>query len=428
MAEAPPKLLTAASPRSLAWARQRSQLTRADVAKKLRLKSIDADTVARWERSDGAPTAAQIRKLAEIFRVPERWLYYDEPPRVFDELGIVDFRAGAKQPLVDPSPNLRSVIEHARAVQDWVIEFRERESQEPVGFVGTRSSKDRPEQVAEHLRTLLDFEALRAAATDGNDLFERLRARLEAEGVLVLRMGHVRNTTAWALDPDEFKGFTLIDEDRRAPLIFINRKELDEAHLFTLAHELAHLVTGGSGVSNEDIVDIDEQRPRIERFCDAVAEQLLLPTREFERIWADRRKLESVGLKQIAKELKVTSVVAARRAASRGYATAKALRRYVDVQRRDAAAKALAVKERQRRGPGPVQTVPARFGKVLAKLMASSAVSGAAGGSDALDLLGVRFSVAQTLATRGTSRRPDDPRPRVEPKHYPRIEIQDGWR
>jgi Zn-dependent peptidase ImmA (M78 family) len=404
-------------------------MSHAEVAEKLRVKSVDAETVAGWERSEGAPTAAQVRKLAKMFRIPERWLYYDEPPRVFDDLGVVDFRAGVEQPLTKPSPNLRSAIEHAYAVQAWVVEYREREGDEPVEFVGARSSNERPEKVAEYLRARLDFEALRTAAKDGKDLFETLRTRIEAEGVLVLRMGHVGNTTAWALDPDEFKGFTLIDEDRRAPLVFINRKDLDDAQLFTLAHELAHLVTGGSGVSNEDIADLDDRRPSIERFCDAVAEELLLPTREFERAWADGRKLDSARLAAVAKRLKVTPVVAARRATTTGYAKANALRKYVDGQRRDAAAKALEAKDRQDRGPGPVQTVPARFGKGLTKLLASSAVSGAGGGVDALDLLGVRFDVAQKLASPGASRRKAEaPPPRVEPKRYPLIELKDGWR
>jgi Zn-dependent peptidase ImmA (M78 family) len=260
------------------------------VAEKLKRRTIDASTVKGWERGKGQPSVAQVKALADIFRIPERWLYYDEPPRVFDDLGIVDFRTRDRRPLTTLSQNLRSAIEHALAIQAWVAEHRARDQDAPVDLVGAKSDRESARAVADYLRKTVEVERLRESADSADDFFKALRRKLEALGVLVLRMGQVANKTAWSLDPDEFKGFTLIDEDQLAPLIFINRKDLDDAQLFTLGHELAHLVTGGSGVSNEDIENFDEDKPDIERFCDEVAEELIVPATRFEQAWGKKSK------------------------------------------------------------------------------------------------------------------------------------------
>ena len=87
------------------------------------------------------------------------------------------------------------------------------------------------------------------------------------------------------LDPKEFRGFALADPF--APLVFINGKDAKAAQIFTLAHEIAHLWLGESGVSNPQadfVEDADfladaESTPQhsSERWCDSVAAELLLP-------------------------------------------------------------------------------------------------------------------------------------------------------
>ena len=58
-------------------------------------------------------------------------------------------------------------------------------------------------------------------------------------------MGH---STRHSLDANEFQGFAV--SDPYAPVVFINDTDARAAQIFTLAHELAHIWIGATGISN----------------------------------------------------------------------------------------------------------------------------------------------------------------------------------
>lgn len=413
MPEASPENI---SPAALAWARERALLSHAEVAKRLRRRSINAATIESWERGDAQPSAAQVRSLAQIFGVPARWLSYNTPPLAFDELGLVDFRTKDGRPLTTPSLNLRGAIEHALAMQTWAVDYRRRAGNAAVPLVGSCTQASGVASVAEHLRQALDVERVRAEASGADEFLKSLRQQLERVGLIVFRMGQVANKTAWSLDPEEFKGFTLIDEERLAPLVFVNRKDLEDAQLFTLGHELAHVATGGSGVSNEDIEHVDNDRPAIERFCDDVAEELLLPSEQFKAAWGKKKATFDEALaKEVGDKFKVSSLVAGRRAATLKRAPVPSFRSFVARCRESLSEK--------RRGGSVYVTMPAWYGENLVQTMASVATTGSPAAADALELLGVKYTTALRLAA---PRRKQSTPTRMD--RFPLLRLNDAWR
>ena len=145
------------------------------------------------------------------------------------------------------------------------------------------------------------------------DALGHLRNKAEDAGVLVVFNGVVGNNTSRKLDPDEFQGFALVDE--YAPLVFVNNADFKAAQMFTLAHELAHLFVGKTGVSSFEHLKFDSNTT--ERFCDQVAAEFLVPTEELRAFWPIAERT-SDPFQSVARQFKVSSLVAARRACDLG--------------------------------------------------------------------------------------------------------------
>ena len=188
------------------------------------------------------------------------------------------------------------------------------EESDPLEFVGSFNVSTNYEDVADGMREALDLEPGWASdsPTWGSAL-RFLRDRIDEAGVLVFINGIVGNNTHRRLDPNEFRGFALIDE--YAPVIFVNNADFTSAQMFTLAHELAHIFVGEEGVSNfESMLPPDHAT---ENFCNSVAAEFLVPHADLGELWQTIAD-EAEPYRKIARQFKVSVIVAARRALDLG--------------------------------------------------------------------------------------------------------------
>lgn len=285
----------------LRWARDRSGLS-PDVVE-LKFPKLDA-----WESGETQPTLKQLESFAKATRTPLGMLFLEEPPDL--PLPIPDFRTVNDQVIAEPSPDLLDTIYAMQRRQQWLREYLIESDARPLQFVASVNLNADPVEVAASIRDELGIgENWAQNIPTWSDALRALRAAIEEAGILPVLNGVVGNNTHRRLNPQEFRGFVLVDE--YTPLIFVNGADAKAAQTFTLAHELAHIWIGAEGVSN-----LEETLPNntaVEIFCNKVAAEFLVPARELAQAWMVARAAAE-PFQQLARRFKVSPIVAARRA------------------------------------------------------------------------------------------------------------------
>lgn len=296
------------NPYILRWARERADLAAETLARKLGIKE---GQIVAWEEGAIRPTFKQAQNFAHHVHVPFGYLFLDEPP--VERLPIPDLRTVGDRIERNPSPEFRDVLSDVMRKWEWFSEYIREQQADPLPFVGRyRIGSSTPQEVAANISATLGInEALRQQAGSWEGFLSLLIRKADSVGICVLRNGVVGNNTHRPLSVEEFRGFVI--SDRYAPLIFLNGRDSKAAQIFTIAHELAHLWVGESGISNLSLATAREGVGDVERFCNDIAAEVLVPEQEFLHEWDFHRTL-SLNADEIARRFRVSSVVAARRA------------------------------------------------------------------------------------------------------------------
>lgn len=265
-----------------------------------------------WIGGDSQPTLAQLKKFAKATHVPIGYLFFNEPPE--ERLPMTDMRTKGNREIKNPTRDLLDTIHLCQIRQDWYRDFSEAEGKAKHPFVGSTRLNDDIEKVAVRMRRALGFSLkARAQFQTWENALQQFIQQAEDLGVLVMVSGVVGNNPTRKLDPEEFRGFALCDD--LAPLVFINGADTKAAQTFTLAHELAHIWLGKSGLSNVSVSPkAPAPRKLEEKWCNQVAAELLVP---LSVLRAEYRKCQSIGIEQrlelLAQRFKVSKLVILRR-------------------------------------------------------------------------------------------------------------------
>ena len=285
----------------LRWAMDRSGVTIDDLQRRF-------PNVRQWDTGERRPTLRQVESLARLTMTPLGFFFLAEPPE--ERLPVPYFRTLGGETPSGPSPDLLETIQTMEQRQAWMREYLIEQGQEPLPFVGSAQPRNPPVWVADRVRRALSLkEGWAARQPTWTDALRALRETIEDAGILVVVNGIVGNNTRRKLDPGEFRGFVLVDE--YAPLVFVNGADSKAAQMFTLAHELAHVFLGSSAAF--DLREMQAADDPTEQACNRGAAEFLVPERELRRIWPSV-KGDPEPFQAIARQFKVSSLVAARRA------------------------------------------------------------------------------------------------------------------
>jgi Zn-dependent peptidase ImmA (M78 family) len=269
------------TPGMITWARERAGFTPEAAA-------VTFKKIAAWEAGEAFPTYPQLEKLADTFKVPVAVFFFPQPPdlpsikETFRTLGSEQF---------DQIPSkIRLLLRKALTFQMSLAELNS--GRNPAERLITRDLAFQPNtsigRIADSVREYLGVPLEQQFGwRDTEVALEHWRDALLSVGVHVFKD---------QFRQDDFSGFCLYDDE--FPIVYINNTTTKTRQIFTLFHELAHLLFHTSGIDtlNDDYIDaLPRDEKRIEIICNRLAARLLVPEDAFDRAFSGRPATETTA-------------------------------------------------------------------------------------------------------------------------------------
>ena len=264
--------VTAVQPAVLKWARESLGLTIVDVAQKLKKSP---DIIQSWETGRSFPSYSQLEKLAyDIYKRPIALFFFPKPPE--ERTHRSEFRTLPDEELENLSSDTHLHIRKAHAYQLSLMEaFDERNPSDDkiwkrLELTPGKSIQRQAQMIREFLGITLEEQS---SWSKPEIALKKWREKIEAKGVFIFKESFKQK---------EISGFCLSHNE--FPVIYLNNSTTSTRQIFSLLHELAHLLFQVNGITKEDddyIKNLPAKEKKLEQFCNAIAAEILIPESDF---------------------------------------------------------------------------------------------------------------------------------------------------
>lgn len=260
-------------PSVMQWARESIGLSVEDVAERL---ARQPDDINRWESGAEAPTYVQLERLAyEVYKRPIAIFFLPEPPA--EHRPQSEFRT---LPTFDLNNLASDTFLHIRKAHAYQIALADlyagkNPAERKIWQLCPLDLRHTPANAAVAIRQELGVSVEEQAKSSDSDALQYWRQAIERRGVFVFKNSFKQK---------EISGFCLRDD--QFPLIYLNNSTTKTRQIFSLLHELAHLLFNVNGLTKFDqsyVEHLPQHERKIEVFCNAVASEVLIPSSDFEK-------------------------------------------------------------------------------------------------------------------------------------------------
>ena len=224
-----------------------------------------------WEKGTKKPTWNQLMKVSSKYKVPTAFFFIDEYPIVEDYTEkLVNYRKiDVNVPNVE-SPSLLYNIRQVEFNRETYMELCDDTNKKLITFKNFFFSKSNQIDFSRYIRSILDFnlDSQKELYSDSNhySFLNHWKNLLnEKLGILIFESQNV--------DILEMRALCLYHDE--IPIILLNGKDSVNGRIFSLFHELTHLIMHESAVCD---IYLDHE---LEVFCNAVAGEFLVPSNDF---------------------------------------------------------------------------------------------------------------------------------------------------
>jgi len=261
-------------PEIMRWARQTIGLSISDVAHAIK-KSIEK--IEAWEDGTDAPSYVELEKLAyKVYKRPLAVFFLPEPPE--EVAPERKFRTLPQSDLQTLAADTYLQIRKAQAFQLALKEvFGSHKTDGNCIWQSIKLSRSGSViDQANAIRKFLGITIENQITWKIDELaLKKWRQAIEDAGVFVFKA---------AFKQKDISSFCLVDRD--FPVVYLNNSTTKTRQIFSLLHELAHLLLSINGLSKFDKSYIDRlpfAEKQIERFCNAIAAEVLIPSDDFQK-------------------------------------------------------------------------------------------------------------------------------------------------
>lgn len=247
----------------LKWAREQSPIELEDIP--IRIKGMKSEQVEKWEKGIENPSIIEAKKLANLYDIPFAALYLPDLPKK-DNKTYIDRRTYRDSLDVGISYELWKEINRLKSCRENVVELFELD--EYKNIFEDLNTNATLEEIAIDVRKLFNIETpFKNKTAYKNNAFSFFRSVIEKKGIMVLQIE--------GISINEIRGISLNYEI--FPIIAVNKTDSDRAKVFTLFHELSHLIRR---TSNLCLIDFNEREDEEEKICNSLAANILIPEKE----------------------------------------------------------------------------------------------------------------------------------------------------
>ncbi len=294
-------MIAAVNPEIIIWARERAGLSTQEVADKVKRPLVE---VQMWEDGTTVPSYTMLESLAyRHFKIPLAVFFFPEPPEVDDPVG--SFRRLPDDEFDRLSPDTRKKIRLAQAYQDSLAELLPPRREQLIHARYGATPSTLPSLAAEVRGHLGVSIATQFSFLSTDSAFKAWRHALELIGIFTFKDSF----------EDRFiSGFCLLSSI--CPIIMVNNSNAFSRQIFTLAHELGHILLGVYGVTDADesyIELMSEKDRRAEIACNRFAADLVVPLSAFRNAIGKLSPEDPQVINQLASKFSVSREVVLRR-------------------------------------------------------------------------------------------------------------------
>lgn len=287
------------NPDMLIWARKSINKTIEEVAHNI---GVNASKIIEWENGTSQPTYNQLENLAyKAYKRPIAVLFRKEPP--IEKATLKEFRSIKTSSIYNCSSELFLAIRQAKYIQFKISDIVEDDyKKQYLNFIPSNN----PAESARKLREMLNFGIQEQKSWNSNDSLNNFKRKIEDLGIFIFQL---------AFPFSDARGFALFGE---FPVIVINQNDSPNGRIFTLFHELYHILLKSSNIfSDKNLL----YKKDIETNCNAFAAEFLVPKNDFLRTTGQltRKNWDDNILDSYANIYKVSKEVILRRLIDLGF-------------------------------------------------------------------------------------------------------------